>query len=192
MPQSRRSSLAATGRERQITASATAAQTRRGSLRSCLPYSRQSLRTRGVEFRRCCISVKASGRVSKNIPELCSFEQSRGRSFKVANARGITTFSMFGFLNIAAIIIWIDMSGGPHISDWVTENPWAVAAVMIALLGVHWALGRTLQQSLELPEELRTNGRSLSKGRYLWAWYMGLTLGCWIVTGAAKIVHSSP
>jgi hypothetical protein len=117
------------------------------------------------------------------------FEQSRGLSFEVAKNRGISAFTLFGLLNSGAVTFLIQLSGGPRVSDWMAEHAWAVGAVTIALLGIHWALGTTIQQPPASQAKSSTNGEPNSIRTYLWAWYIGVTFLLWILTSAAVIVH---
>jgi hypothetical protein len=117
------------------------------------------------------------------------FEESRGCSFKVSQIRGISSFTLFGLLNLAAVTYWIPLLGGPRIPDWIAEHGWTVGAVTIGLVGIHWALGRNLRESPEFQTRSAPESKSGSTGKYLWAWYIGATLSFWVLTMAGVLAH---
>jgi hypothetical protein len=120
------------------------------------------------------------------------FEQARGFSFEVARSRGVSAFTLFALLDVVAVTFLIQLSGGPRISDWVTEHAWAIGVVTIALLGFHWALGRTIPQPSEAQPRTNTDGTPVATKKFLLAWYIGATLLLWVFACVIVIVHLMP
>ncbi len=116
------------------------------------------------------------------------FEQSTGLSFNIARARGISSFTLFALLNLAAITYLIELAGGPHISIWIARHPWALGMVATALLGVHVVLGKAIRQSPESKTK-SGNGAAPAKVTYFWAWYIAATISFWVITCAVVIMH---
>ena len=90
---------------------------------------------------------------------------------------------------LALNTLLIQLAGGPHISDWIAQNAWAVGCIAVGLLVFHSVLGKTIPQSPEHQSKQGSNGASHPIGRYSWAWYIAATILFWVATFIIAIVH---
>ena len=117
--------------------------------------------------------------------------ESRGRSFNSARVTVISALTAAAFINALAVMILIQVAGGPRSVDWMADHlliAW-VAAVMFAV--VHWWLSRRVRP-LAAKGVKEGVQREISPTRRLWTSYMVVTLILWIVAIALAIVSMTP